>query len=150
MSSRRHSFASSCLALRAGVPCAARLPIDIAKVCAASTFCSPRRGTDEDVTHLFAIRASEREALRTRLAQNRVETAVHYPLPDYRQPAYMQSRSPQAMALPMTDVACSEVITLPCYPGLMAEQVDRVIATIREHFTAAPVGETTTATYCVP
>jgi len=91
----------------------------------------PEPHTDEHVAHLFVIRVRERDAFRAKLAGARIGTAVHYPVPDHRQP--ICSAAP-AVALPITEAACREVVTLPCYPGLSAEQVEQVIAAVRDYF----------------
>jgi dTDP-4-amino-4,6-dideoxygalactose transaminase len=93
----------------------------------------PEPQTDEYVAHLFVIRVRARDAFRAKLAGARIGTAVHYPVPDHRQP--ICSAAPP-LALPMTEAACRDVVTLPCYPGLSAEQVERVIAAVRDYFDA--------------
>ena len=85
----------------------------------------------ECVAHLFVIRAPDRNDLRARLAGQGIETDVHFPIPDHLQPVRSACAQP---ALPATEAACREVVTLPCYPGLPAAQVDRVIAAIRVHY----------------
>jgi dTDP-4-amino-4,6-dideoxygalactose transaminase len=44
----------------------------------------------------------------------------------------------------MTEAACREVLTLPCYPGLSTEKIDRVVDVVRRHYakTAAARRET--------
>ena len=86
---------------------------------------------EEYVAHLFVIRVPDRDLLRAHLAQHGIETDVHYPIPDFLQPV----RAPATRTtLPVTERACREVITLPCYPGLSMAQVDRVIACMRRHY----------------
>ena len=40
----------------------------------------------------------------------------------------------RAVALPVTEAACREVLTLPCFPGLSETQIDRVIEAVRQHY----------------
>ena len=40
------------------------------------------------VYHLFVVRVSDREGFARHLAANSIATAIHYPVPPYRQPAY--------------------------------------------------------------
>ena len=84
----------------------------------------------EHVVHLFVIRVQEREALRAQLAAQGIATDVHYPIPDHRQPL-LASRA--HAALRVTEAACREVVTLPCYPGLADADVDRIVGAIRAH-----------------
>ena len=83
------------------------------------------------VAHLFVVRAPDRDALRAALAQRQIDTGVHYPIPDYRQPV---RASLPGVALPVTEAACREVLTLPCFPGLPEAQIDRVIDAVRQHY----------------
>ncbi|WP_221032517.1 DegT/DnrJ/EryC1/StrS family aminotransferase [Actomonas aquatica] len=74
------------------------------------------------VYHQFVVRASERDALQTRLAAAGVGTAVLYPEPIHRQPAFAQPD----LSLPVTERCCAELLCLPIYPGLEEAHVDRV------------------------
>jgi aminotransferase EvaB len=91
----------------------------------------PEFENDEYVSHLFVIRARDRDGLRASLMRQGIETDVHYPIPDHAQPVGVRS-SP--FSLPVTEAACREVLTLPCFPGLAPDQVDRVIDAVREHY----------------
>jgi aminotransferase EvaB len=77
---------------------------------------------DENVAHLFVVRVQHREAFRARLREAGIATEVHYPVPDHRQPV----RTMRDVELPMTEAACRQVVSLPCYPGLPLSEVDRV------------------------
>lgn len=92
--------------------------------------CPPSNG-DESVAHLYVLRVKNRAALAAALKAESISTDIHYPIPDHRQPAYPQSEAP---LLPITETACSEVISLPCFPGLPDESVQRVIAAVTAHF----------------
>ena len=52
-----------------------------------------------------------------------VPTAVHYPLPIYRQPAYAL----EGCALTEADKAANEVVSLPFSPWLSIDDQSRVI-----------------------
>ena len=88
---------------------------------------------DEDyVAHLFVIRVENRDKVRKRLGGHGVQTEIHYPVADHRQPAYPDSDPPPA--LPVTESACETVLTLPCYPGLTADQQQTVIDAVQAFF----------------
>jgi dTDP-3-amino-2,3,6-trideoxy-4-keto-D-glucose/dTDP-3-amino-3,4,6-trideoxy-alpha-D-glucose/dTDP-2,6-dideoxy-D-kanosamine transaminase len=87
----------------------------------------PDFSDDEHVAHLFVIRVQHREALRACLGKAGIGTDVHYPVPDHRQPVHMLDD----LELPMTEAACREVVSLPCYPGLSLTHVDRVVDFVR-------------------
>ncbi len=80
----------------------------------------------EHVAHLYVVRSESRDAVRAQLAELQVQTDVHYPTPDYRQPC-LQGRI-DASPLPHTEAAAGSVMTLPCFPELTDAEVDAVIS----------------------
>jgi dTDP-3-amino-3,4,6-trideoxy-alpha-D-glucose transaminase len=80
------------------------------------------------VYHLFPVLSPAREALRDRLTSAGIETLVHYPLSISRQPA-VADESPAAC--PIADRVCAEVFSLPLYPSLRPEAVQRVASALR-------------------
>jgi dTDP-4-amino-4,6-dideoxygalactose transaminase len=112
-----------------------------ARVAIALRYCNGLRGLplrlpdcpgDEYVAHLFVIRCADRRALRSHLAEAGIGTEIHYPAPDYAQPT--DRVDGDARPLSMTESACREVLSLPCYPGMTDADVDRVITSIRAHY----------------
>jgi dTDP-4-amino-4,6-dideoxygalactose transaminase len=84
------------------------------------------RPHSEHVYHLYVVRAEHRDDLRAHLADGGVGTGVHYGLPVHLQPAY-QSLGLGPGSLPATERAASEVLSLPLYPELTSDEIDRVI-----------------------
>lgn len=82
------------------------------------------RGAD-DVAHLYVVRTQRREALRAHLYAAGVRTDVHYPVPDHRQPMFGDRFA--ALALPQAERAAAEALTLPCFPEMTDDEIDRVI-----------------------
>ncbi len=85
------------------------------------------------VYHLFIIDVEDREALRATLAARGIDTGIHYPVPLHRQVAlralqYDQNAFPQAQRL------AAHSLSLPMYPEMSLQQVERVATAIREHF----------------
>jgi dTDP-4-amino-4,6-dideoxygalactose transaminase len=80
---------------------------------------------DDYVAHLYVVRCDRRDALRAHLAEHAVQSEVHYPLPDHRQPCHA-GRYAQAR-LPTTDADALRVLSLPCFPELDGDEVQRVI-----------------------
>lgn len=77
------------------------------------------------VAHLYVIRTDDRAALQQHLADCGVQTDVHYPIADHRQPCHQGSFS--KVVLPQTERDCTTVLTLPCFPELTDSEIDRVI-----------------------
>jgi dTDP-4-amino-4,6-dideoxygalactose transaminase len=90
----------------------------------------PDRTSDDDVVHLYVIRTPRRDKLRERLQKAGVEADVHYPVPDTRQPCWGEDR--KWPVLPVTERLAGEVLTLPCYPELTDQEVDKVISVVTE------------------
>lgn len=78
------------------------------------------------VWHLFVVRSAHRDALRTHLTGHNIETLIHYPLAPHLQPAYQEFAMVPGR-LPIAERLQNEVISLPIYPQMTDEQVDRVI-----------------------
>jgi dTDP-3-amino-3,4,6-trideoxy-alpha-D-glucose transaminase len=73
------------------------------------------------VDHLYVVRSSKRDRLRKQLATRHVMTAIHYPVPLHRQPAFRTKER-----LPNAERACREILSLPLWPYLSEESVREV------------------------
>jgi aminotransferase EvaB len=87
-------------------------------------------GPDDEgwVAHLCVARHPARDELQARLSEAGVAAAVHYPVPDHRQPG-LSARLPAAsLPVPLveTERAAAEVLSLPCFPELTDAEVDLV------------------------
>lgn len=77
------------------------------------------------VYHVFVIRTEHREELQQYLADNGVQTLIHYPIPPHQQEAYKELQN--NYSLPITEKIHREVISLPMYQVLTDEEVTTVI-----------------------
>ena len=91
----------------------------------------PSSVDDDFVAHLYVVRTSDREGFRKHLAESGVHSDIHYPIPDHLQSAYPVT---QVYDMSVTVQACSTVVSLPCYPGLKDDQVERVISAVSTYF----------------
>jgi dTDP-4-amino-4,6-dideoxygalactose transaminase len=89
--------------------------------------------------HQFTIKAPRRDALAARLRERGIATRVYYPLTVPAQPCFRSLGLP-AGSFPVSEQLTHEVLSLPIYPGLTEEQVDRVAREIRG-FYEAPAGD---------
>jgi dTDP-4-amino-4,6-dideoxygalactose transaminase len=80
----------------------------------------------DDAVHLFVVRIPNRDTVRQRLAEAGVGADVHYPVPDHLQHAWSSERWARTN-LPHTEASCREVLTLPCFPELIDEEIAEVI-----------------------
>jgi len=78
------------------------------------------------IYHLYVIRVQDRAGLQKHLAAAKVDTGIHYPVPLHLQKAYYGLGYQQG-DLPIAERAASEIVSLPMYPHLTAEQQSRVV-----------------------
>ena len=77
------------------------------------------------VYHQYAVRSDYRDSLRTFLSENGIDTLVHYPVPIHQQPAY-QGRLRCADVMVNSEGVAKEILSLPIYPELTNEEVQRI------------------------
>ncbi|WP_067504489.1 DegT/DnrJ/EryC1/StrS aminotransferase family protein [Actinoplanes sp. TFC3] len=77
------------------------------------------------VYHQYVIRHQDRDALQQRLSDAGIETGIHYPAPVHRSAAYHQT-----LALPHTEQAVTDVLSLPVHPQLSTTDLDRLIQAV--------------------
>ncbi len=86
------------------------------------------------VYHLYVIRITahcpvDRSQLQRALAVAKIQTGIHYPVPCHLQPAF-RSLGYALGSFPRAEALSQEVLSLPMYPGLTLEEVERVVAAI--------------------
>ncbi|MDB5797083.1 MAG: aminotransferase [Paucimonas sp.] len=80
--------------------------------------------------HLFVVRSAARDRLQQQLAAAGIASLIHYPIPPHLQQAYAD-RGLVEGDLPLSERLHREVLSLPLFPGMRDEQVDRVIEACR-------------------
>ena len=93
----------------------------------------------EAVWHLYVIRHARRDALAADLKARGVQTGLHYPLPLHLQPAYRE-RGWSAGCFPHAEKACREVLSLPMFPEISAEEIETVAKAIEHSLVTANRG----------
>jgi dTDP-4-amino-4,6-dideoxygalactose transaminase len=92
----------------------------------------PTRSPDiKHAFHLYVVRTPERDALKKHLADRGIDTAIHYPAAVHQQGPY---REMVRGALPVTERAVGEILSLPLYPDLRRDELDLVVAEVRAFF----------------
>jgi dTDP-4-amino-4,6-dideoxygalactose transaminase len=85
----------------------------------------------ESAWHQLVVRVADRDAVRVALAEQGVETLVHYPLPPFAHPA-LRDRGNSSSDFPIAERLAAEVLSLPVGPHLGDERgqvADAVSAT---------------------
>jgi dTDP-4-amino-4,6-dideoxygalactose transaminase len=82
------------------------------------------------VYHVYAVRSRDRGRLQEALLQQGIQTGIHYPVPVHLLAAYADLGY-RAGAFPHSEKAASQVLSLPMYPEMTAQQVDAVACAVR-------------------
>jgi dTDP-4-amino-4,6-dideoxygalactose transaminase len=84
------------------------------------------------VWHLYVVRHALRDRLRAALADAGIGTGLHYPEPLHLQRAYAaMGHGPGSF--PESEAWAREGLSLPMFPGLDDERIDRVVDVLRAH-----------------
>jgi dTDP-4-amino-4,6-dideoxygalactose transaminase len=81
----------------------------------------------------YTVRAQRRDALQSHLKERGIGSAIYYPLPLHLQPcfAYVGYSAGQ---FPEAERASQEVLSLPVFPELRADQRDAVVDAVRAFY----------------
>ena len=95
----------------------------------------------DNVFHIFPVMCGQRDALQRYLADNGIQTVIHYPIPPHKQQCY--ASSPLLViaegGLPITERIHSEELSLPCNPAMTDEEVEYVIGKLRSYTSTSPI-----------
>ncbi|UKB83014.1 DegT/DnrJ/EryC1/StrS family aminotransferase [Chryseobacterium sp. MEBOG06] len=89
-------------------------------------------------THVFhqytlRVKSGRRDELQQYLGEKNIPSMIYYPLPLYKQEAFAQYVEPNFI-LPVTELLCSEVISLPVHTEFNQEDADFIISEIKNFF----------------
>jgi dTDP-3-amino-3,4,6-trideoxy-alpha-D-glucose transaminase len=87
----------------------------------------------EPVWHLYVVRTARPDLLAAHLAERGIGTARHYPEPAHLTAAYAWLGYERG-AFPIAEALAAECLSLPLYPGISEQQVERVVEAIEEYF----------------
>ena len=90
-----------------------------------------RRADSEHVFHQYVLRTGARPEVQARLRADGVGTGIHYPVPVHLQSAYQGRTALGPAGCAETARAAEEVVSLPMYPELTEEQVERICGALR-------------------
>jgi len=91
---------------------------------------------EKAVYHLFVIRTNLRDRVKKRLADDGIETGIHYPRPIHLQTPYRQKYGYAEGAFPLSESLANEVLSLPMYPTLAEDEVVRVCEALKKFLVA--------------
>lgn len=88
----------------------------------------PTYKKNESVFHLYVIRTKKRDSLQKYLLEHKITSAIHYPIPDHKQPIIASMFN--KIKLPVTEKNATEILSLPCNEFLNDKQVTFIISAI--------------------
>lgn len=94
----------------------------------------PQRNLDgiQHAWHLYQVRVQDRDAISAELEAAGVATSVHF-IPANQMTAYQEILGAEECAqVPVTDRVGEELLSLPLYPGLTRDGLERVITALTE------------------
>lgn len=123
--SRRREHAARYRQLLAGVP-GVKLPVEA--------------GYSRHVYHIFPVRVQNRDGVLARMTEAGIGCGIHYPIPVHLQDAY-RGLGLGPGSFPVAERTALELLSLPMYPELPAEHIERAAAALIAAVGAAPVTE---------
>lgn len=79
-----------------------------------------------NVYHQFPIFCKERDQLQTFLAEQGVQTLIHYPIPPHKQQCYYEAWGHE-LSLPVTERIHAEELSIPMSPVVSADEAQQVV-----------------------
>jgi dTDP-4-amino-4,6-dideoxygalactose transaminase len=84
------------------------------------------------VYHLYVIRTKARDQLKQNLEKKGIQTLIHYPIPIHLQKAYKHFGYKRG-DFPIAEKASQEILSLPIYPQLAKEDIQKVCNEIKAY-----------------
>jgi dTDP-4-amino-4,6-dideoxygalactose transaminase len=82
------------------------------------------------VFHLYVVQVDDREGLQKSLADAGIGTGIHYPVPLHQQKAYAHLGY-KTGDFPVTEKLAPRIVSLPMFPQLTEEQLERVVEAVK-------------------
>lgn len=90
----------------------------------------PTRLPDKNnVYHLFPILCERRDDLQQHLAQNGIQTVIHYPIAPHKQECYKEWNN---LSLPITEHLADSELSIPMSPCITEDEIKYVVGTLNK------------------
>lgn len=87
--------------------------------------------------HLYVITTKHRDALQNHFHENGIGTLIHYPIPPHLQKAY-NFLDHKKGDFPIAEMLADTCLSLPIWPGMNKDHVDRIADTANSFFKKMP------------
>jgi dTDP-4-amino-4,6-dideoxygalactose transaminase len=94
-------------------------------------FIPKENNSEYNVYHTFVIQTKFRDELKEHLYKNKIDTAIHYPIPIHLQPA-AKKLGYKVGDFPITERQSKEILTLPVNQFLETQDIERIISVINQ------------------
>ena len=88
------------------------------------TYSRSSLATHDCVYHIFPVFCERRDELQNYLADNGIETQIHYPIPPHRQRCYPELHH---LSLPVTERIHAQELSIPCHQAMTDHEVTCII-----------------------
>lgn len=86
--------------------------------------------SNEHVYHQYVIKIDQyRDQVKDKLATKGVGTAIHYPIPLYKQPVYAKTSNEKCS---ISEKVADQVLSLPIHPGVSEEEIKQIANAVKE------------------
>jgi len=100
-------------------------------LCGVDEVRAPRQDpANEHVWHLYVVRVPRRDQVLTHLHQAAIGAGIHYPVPLHLQGAFAHLGYERG-AFPVAEATAGEILSLPIYPQISADQQQYVVDQLR-------------------
>ena len=83
------------------------------------------------IYHVYVIRVKNRDEVKQGMAEKGVGCGMHYPIPIHLLDAYKRFNRPKG-TYPVTEAAAEEILSLPMFPEITAEQQQYVVDSLAD------------------
>ena len=95
-------------------------------ICNSNIILPQLRVGAESIYHQYVVRCEKRDKLQEFLAENNIQTQIHYPIPPHLAKCYKYLGHKKG-EFPITEAYADELLSLPIYTGMTYEEQDYVI-----------------------
>ena len=99
----------------------------------------PEKPGEFNTYHTFVVQVDERDALKANLAENGIETAVHYPVPIHLQPAAAHLGY-RLGDFPVAESQAARILTLPVHQFLDEDDIAYVLENLSKFLGTSKAG----------
>jgi dTDP-3-amino-3,4,6-trideoxy-alpha-D-glucose transaminase len=85
----------------------------------------------DHVFHQYVVESPARDALRDHLGACGIASAIHYPVPIHRSPAYAELGVGPG-SLPISEALAERICSLPLFPKMTDEEISSIARAIEE------------------